>query len=122
MKLIEEAENKEDRGYYEDDRQYNEKERLLFLKYDYNDCIGLISSDDEKFMNVYCKKYETVDENYDDDIDDDIDDDDIDDDIGDDDIGDDDIDENVVENDPNFKPASYLFNKPRPRSLLIYDD
>ena len=109
MRLIQEAENKEYRGYYEDECQYTEKELLLFSKYDYNNAIGLISSDDEKFMNVYCKNYdyindENVGENYD--------------------YINDDTDENVVEITSNVKPTSSLFDqpKPRPQSLLIYYD
>ena len=43
LSLIEEAEKKEYRGYYEDECQYTEKELLLFSKYDYNNAIGLIS-------------------------------------------------------------------------------
>ena len=61
MCLIKEAEKKEYGGDYEEDCQYTEKERLLFLKYDYNNVIGLKSSYDEEFMNVYCKKYENYD-------------------------------------------------------------
>ena len=106
MCLIQEAENKEYRGYYEDENQYTEKELLLFSKYDYNNAIGLNSSDDEEFMNVYCKKYDYNNEEnnglncdyikY---------------------YINDDIDENV-------EPTSSLFDKPktRPKSLLIYDD
>ena len=103
--LIEESEKKEYGGYYEDDCQYTEKELLSFSKYDYNNAIGLISLDDEEFMNVYCNKSENVDENYVYDIDYDI--------------GDD-----IDENDSNVKPTSSLFDKPKPRqkSLLIYDD
>ena len=94
LSLIEEAEKKEYRGYYEDECQYNEKELLLFSKYDYNNAIGLFSLDDEEFMNVYCNKSENVDENYD------------------------------YINDENVKPTSSLFDKPKPRpkSLPIYDD
>ena len=101
LSLIEEAEKKEYRGYYEDECQYTEKELLLFSKYDYNNAIGLISSDDQEFMNVYCNKYENVDENcvYD-------------------------IDYDIDETTSNVKPTSSLFDKPKPRpkSLLIYDD
>ena len=112
LSLIEEAEKKEYRGYYEDECQYTEKELLLFSKYDYNNAIGLIPSDDEKFMNVYCKKYENYDYINDENVDENYD------------YINDDIDENVVEITSNVKPTSSLFDqpKPRPKSLLIYDD
>ena len=93
MSLIEEAEMNEYRGYYEYECQYTEKELLLFSKYDFNNAIGLVYLDYEEFMNV--------DENYDYDISDDL-----------------------MEMTPILNPPLFLLDqtKPRPKSLLIYDD